>query len=62
MTNERIDSMMDKAARFYYRCPIPGLRVLPVMICAAIAAKAIRQRRLERLKLEQAVARNREIA
>lgn len=53
MTNERIDSMMEKAARFYYRCPIPGLRVLPVMICAAIAAKAIKKRRLERLKFEQ---------
>lgn len=53
MTNERIDSMMGKAARFYYNCPIPGLRVLPVMICAAIAARAIKKRRLERLKFEQ---------
>lgn len=53
MTDERINRMMSAAAKFYYCCPLPGLRVLPVMICAAIAAKAIRKRRLERLKLEQ---------
>lgn len=53
MTDERIDHMMDVAVRFYWDCPVPGIRAIPVMICAAIAAKAIRKRRLERLKLEQ---------
>jgi len=44
MTDERINRMMSAAAKFYYCCPLPGLRWLPLKVCAAIAAKAIKKR------------------
>lgn len=61
MTDEKIDRMMGLAARFYWKCPVPFVRSWPVMICAAIAAKEIRKRRLERLKSETEAC-NQEIA
>ena len=52
MSNEAIDKMMSRAAKFYYMFPIPGIRAIPLMICTVRAAKALKQRRLERLNLE----------
>jgi hypothetical protein len=46
MTDERIDHMMDVAVRFYWDCPVPGIRAIPVMIAAAVVAREMRKRRL----------------